>query len=144
MLEDFADLGEYPYPGSRERRQTVPLSRPLEAEPLDEDVLGKGTIMILHGEQVEFFTIGQVARAIGRSAVTLRGWEAKGVIPQSGYWKPSDDPRGRRRLYTRAQAEGLVVLAIECDVLDARSRRPLDEFKARAWALFNELKKGRA
>lgn len=139
MLEQFEDLESY-YPGSRERRQTVPASRPSAVE---EDLLGTGTVMILSGREVEFFTIGQVARAINRKAGTLRMWEAKGILPQSGYQKPSKDPRGVRRLYTRDQAEGIIRLAKASGVMDAESRRPLHDFSAWVWALFNELKGAR-
>lgn len=99
--------------------------------------------MVLKGRDVEFFTIGQVARAIGRKSGTLRTWEQQEIIPPSGYRKPSPDPRGVRRLYTRAQAEGIIRLAKECGVMDAGSRRPLHDFKAKVWALFNELKGAR-
>lgn len=103
-------------------------------------MLADGTFLVLRGQPVEFFTIGQVARAIGRTATTLRAWEDKGVLPESGYKTQARDPRGVRRLYTRAQAEGVIRLAKECGVMDASSRRPLHDFKTKVWALFNELK----
>lgn len=140
MLDDFAGLGQY-YPGSREVRQTVPASRPLAVEEVD--LLGEGTMMTVRGREVEFFTIGQVARAINRKAGTLRAWEDKGILPESGYVKRGKDPRGDRRLYSRDQAEGIVRLAKACGVMDADSRRPLHDFKAWVWALFNELKEAR-
>ena len=96
--------------------------------------------MTVAGQRVEFFQIGQVARALGRRSVTLRTWEAKGIIPQSGYIKPSPDPRGVRRLYSRAQAEAIIRLAKETGVMDAGSRRPLHVFKDKVWAAFNELR----
>lgn len=136
MLDQFADLGEY-YPGSRERRQTVPASRPLAVE---EDLLGTGTVMVLRGQPVEFFTIGQLAAAINRKAVTLRAWEAGGILPTSGYHTPSKDPRGRRRLYTKAQCLGIIRLAKDHDVMEAGSRRPLHEFGRAVAELFTELK----
>lgn len=139
MLEHFQDLGSY-YPGSRERRQTVPASRPLAVE---EDLLGKPTVMTLFGVRMDFFTIGQVARAINRQAVTLRAWEHKGILPPSGYQTYGKDPRGDRRWYSRAQAEGIIRLAKECGVMDTGSKRPLHEFKAKVWALFNQLKEAR-
>lgn len=139
MLEEFTDLDRY-YPGSRERRQTVPASRPLGLADFLPDPLGEGEWMTLNGKSVEFFLIGQVARAINRKAGTIRAWEDKQVIPESGYVKRGKDPRGDRRLYTRAQAEGIIRLAKECGVIDSSSRRPLHEFKAKVWALFNELK----
>lgn len=136
---DLSDLEEY-YPGSRERRQTVP-SAP--ATGVEEDLLGAPLILVLHGRDTEFFTIGQVARAIGRRAGTLRAWEAKGVLPTSGYTKPSDDPRGRRRLYTRPQAEGIIRLAKTHQIMDAESRRPLDGFGKDVAELFAELRRTR-
>lgn len=63
----------------------------------------------------EFFTIGDLARALGRRPVTIRKWERDGVIPQAQYQIPGrdNDPRGRRRLYTRKQVEGMVRVAAE-------------------------------
>jgi len=128
------------YPGSRERRDQPPAP----ASGVDEeDRLGTGTTMIVRGRQIEFFYVGQVARAIGRSPVTLRAWEASNVIPKSGYIKPGKDVRGRRRLYTRAQAEAIVRLAKIHGVIDPGSRKPLTDFKHAVWAAFAELKGAR-
>lgn len=124
------------YPGSRVRRQQSPGPAPV----VEEDPLGTGTFMVVRGRRVEFFGIGQVARAINRTSVTLRAWEAKGVIPKSGYVKNGADERGRRRLYTRAQAEAIIRLAKIHDVMDAGSRKPLHDFKRDVWAAFAELK----
>lgn len=136
MLDEFARLGEF-YPGSRERRSTSPA--PAAGMPA-EDLLGPGMVLELRGQSVEFYTIGQVARAIGRQAGTLRKWETDGILPPTIYQKPSKDPRGRRRLYSRAQADGIIRLAIECGVMDAGPRHPLKDFSTKVWALFNELK----
>ena len=136
MLDQFAGLDQY-YPGSRERRQTVPASRPLAVE---EDLLGTGTIMRVRGERVEFFTIGQLAAALNRKAVTLRAWEAAGILPTSGYHTASKDPRGRRRLYTRDQCAGIIRLAKEHNIMEAGARRPLDAFGQAVRELFTELK----
>lgn len=138
MLDQFTDLGQY-YPGSRERRETVP-SAPAAGVDEEPASLGKPLILVLRGTDTEFFTIGQVAGALGRKAGTLRAWENKGIIPTSGYTKPSPDPRGRRRLYTRQQAEGMVRLAKTHRVMDADSRRPLDAFSRDVIALFTELR----
>lgn len=97
--------------------------------------------MILRGKRVEFFTIGQVARAINRKSVTLRSWEADGTLPPSGYVKPSHDPRGKRRLYTRAQAEGIIRIVTELGLLDVSKRPPRADLKARLWELFNQLRR---
>jgi hypothetical protein len=128
------------YPGSRERRDQ-PAAPAFGVE--EEDPLGTGTVMIVRGRQIEFFYVGQVARAIGRSSVTLRAWEASNVIPKSGYIKPGKDARGRRRLYTRAQAEAIIRLAKIHGVIDPGSRKPLTDFKHAVWAAFAELKGAR-
>lgn len=96
--------------------------------------------MIVRGQTIECFTIGQLAAALNRTANTLRGWEADRILPRATYVTPSKDPRGRRRLYTRAQCEGLIRLANELGIMDAAARFPLAEFKRRAWKLFTELK----
>lgn len=127
------------YPGSRERRDQPPAP----ATAVEEDPLGTGKFLVVRGQRIEFFYVGQVARAINRTAVTLRAWEASGVIPKSGYVKPGVDARGRRRLYSRAQAETIIRLAKIHDVMDAGSRKPLTEFKHSVWAAFAELKGAR-
>jgi len=132
---DLSELDQY-YPGSRERRHSA--SAP--ATGVEEDPLGTPVIFVLRGADTEFFTIGQVARAIDRKPGTLRTWEANGILPTSGYTKPSHDPRGRRRLYSRPQAEGIVRIARELGIADSASRKPLDEFARRVAALFTELK----
>ena len=134
MTFDFSDLGTYP--GSRERRQTV---APLAA-PVVEDVLGPGKIYTLNGRDVEFYTIGQLAAALGRKSGTLRKWESQGVIPKP-YWLPAKDPRGVRRLYSRAQAEGIIRIANATGVMYGHCK--LDEFGRQVQALFDELKGAR-
>lgn len=128
------------YPGSRVRRQQAPAPAPRVEE---DDLLGEGTFMTVRGQRVEFFGIGAVARAINRSAVTLRSWEANGIIPKSGFVKSGVDARGRRRLYSRAQAEAIIRLAKIHGVIDPGSRKPLTDFKHAVWAAFAELKGGK-
>jgi len=77
---DFSDLG--PYPGSRESRWTVPS---LPASAVEDDILGEGTIMVLRGRDVEFFTIGQLAAALNylaTEALDLIGCHASEIIVQ--------------------------------------------------------------
>jgi hypothetical protein len=131
---DFSDLESF-YPGSRERRQTV---APLPASAVPDDMLGDPVIMVLNGRDTEFFYLGQIARALGRKPGTLRKWESEGILPSSGYVKPSKDPRGRRRLYTRQQADGIIRAAKTTGVMDGKC--PLDEFGRQVRALFAELR----
>ena len=129
------------YPGSRERRDSPPAPAPVAA---DEDVLGDGIwLEDRRGIKVEYFYVGQVARAINRTSVTLRSWEAKGIIPKSGYVSRHKDPRGKRRLYSRAQAEAIIRLAKIHGVIDPGDRKPLTAFKRDVWAAFAELKGAR-
>lgn len=133
---DFSELEEF-YPGSKERRKVTPPPPDVE----HEDRLGKGTMKLLNGVEVEFFTIGQLATALGRRPVTLRKWEADGILPTSGYVKPAKrkDPRGRRRLWTRAQCEGILRIAYQEGIMEAGKKVSVQSFGAKVRALFEEL-----
>lgn len=93
-------------------------------------------------KDAEFFTIGNLADALGRESGTIRKWENTGVIPKAAFLTPGEDPRGRRRLYSRAQIEGLVRIAAEEKILVNPDNRPISRtaFKERAWELFASLK----
>jgi hypothetical protein len=138
------ELEEFYYPGSSTPRKTVTVVPSSGVAPDDDtdaalSMLGESVSFTVAGVDVEFFYIGQLAAALGRSATTLRRWESDGTIPKSGYIKPSKDPRGRRRLYTRAQAEGIVRLAVEEGLLDTNKIAGTN-FSARVEALFKALK----
>lgn len=136
MLDKFAELGEL-YPGSRQRRQTV---APLPVPAVDDGLLGEPVIYVVNGRNTEFFLIGQVARALGRKPATLRKWEDGGITLRPQYDAPSHDPRGIRRLYSRAEAEGMVRIAKATGIMN--SRAPLADFGRQVRALFKELAKG--
>lgn len=133
-------LGEF-YPGSKERRQVnhVPDDEP------DVPELGTGRKLLVSGIEVEFFSIGDLARALNRQPVTIRAWENEGILPTSGWTKPGKDrdPRGRRRLWTRPQVEGIWRIARDEGVLHPGPRINIlkTQFTARVKALFVELKK---
>lgn len=133
----LADLGDY-YPGSRERRQVN--SVPAEEEP----DLGKGRMLKVRGVDVEFFGIGTLARVLNRKPVTIRAWENEGVIPTSGWTKPGldKDPRGKRRLWTRAQIVGIWRIARDEGVLEPGPRVSIHatRFTERVTALFEQLR----
>jgi len=137
MVDDF--LSKF-FPGS---------STPLDFEArkaVKEKEIGewdaKPLIFNVGGVPTEFFTIGQLATALGnRSANTLRAWEKEAIIPKSPYVKSSQDPRGRRRLYTRAMVEGMVRIAQEEGVLWPHKGTRLTEtqFTPRVLQLFKTL-----
>ena len=55
----------------------------------------------VNGQRVECGTIGEFAKAFGsgRSSHSIREYERRGLIPCAPLILPSDDYRGRRRLY---------------------------------------------
>lgn len=136
----MADLGEF-YPGSRERRQVnhVPDDEP------DAPELGTGRMLLVNGREVEFFSIGQLAAVLNRKPGTLRSWETEGVLPRSGWTKPGrdKDPRGRRRLWSRPQVEGIWRIARDEGVLEPGPRINIlkTQFTTRVRALFEDLRK---
>lgn len=134
----MSDLDGY-YPGSREKRQV----NHVEAdEPLD---LGTPWVLKVQGVDVEFYPISSLAAALNRTTGTIRMWEGTGLIPTSGWSKPGRDrdPRGKRRLWTRAQIEGVVQIAREEGVLfpGPRINVTRTRFTERVTALFEQLRK---
>jgi hypothetical protein len=107
-----------------------------------EDWDAKPFTFLVNGKEQEFFSIGQLGKALGnRSPVTIRKWERDGILPKSPYTKPSQDPRGRRRMYTRAMVEGLIEIAKQEGVLWPDKGRRLTEtmFQQKAVNLFRKL-----
>lgn len=139
--EQLAALEQY-FPGSK-----TPLLadrvRELQKEVIDkwDD---KPHRFSVNGVEQDFFTIGQVAMALGnRSANTLRAWEKDGTIPKTRYMKNSHDPRGRRRMYSRAMVEGMIRIAEEEGVLFPNKGIRISDtkFTERVQELFNRLTK---
>lgn len=123
------------FPGSRQR--ITPPSGP-------PDVLGgvTGKTYTIKGKPVELFGIGQVAEALNREPVTIRSWERKGFIPRATFSKPgaNQDPRGRRRLWSRAQVEALVRIAQEEGILsDTHKQVTRTQFARKVLDAFKEI-----
>lgn len=138
-LDEFRDIQEY-YPGSTRpiiRHPNRDVDRRFDRPEWDDKPLK----LKVGGKEMEFFTVGQLGDALGgRRPVTIRKWERTGVIPKPTFRKPSEDPRGQRRLYSRAQVEGMIRIAEEEGVLYPYSR-PIkeSEFTAKVIELFKEL-----
>ena len=112
-LEMFGDLPDFP--GKR-----LPKNRPSTKKTQADNVLDKfngarSKTYIINGETKVFFSIGELAKALGRKPVTLRMWESRGWIPKATYRTPK--PRGAqipnksvqgRRLYSLEQVTFLV------------------------------------
>lgn len=141
--QQFADLGEQFYPGSTKPIIRHPNRLHTEAAPSVANWDVKPRKYTVGGVETEFFTVGQLAQALGgRQSVTIRKWEREGVIPKSTYQATGrdGDPRGRRRLYSRAQVEGMVRIAQEEGVLVSH-QKPIrsTNFTARVVELFQRL-----
>lgn len=98
------------YPGSkRKRRDPKVIEKPSKA-PVSEDWASKPLIKVINGKNIEFFTIGSLARALNKSEVSVRLWIRKGYLPTEPYRLPATKmPDGKvvpgRRLYTREMIE---------------------------------------
>lgn len=104
----FADLDDY-YPGSKRKRREAP---PESTQDLSWDE--KPLIKFMDGKEVEFFLLGSLAKALGKSPVTIRLWERKAYIPRSPYRLPSHiNKKGKeipgKRVFTRE----LIQIAVE-------------------------------
>lgn len=141
LFGDLAEDVEEFYPGSRHAIVRHP-NRVPDSPPDPDRWDAKPKILKVGGVDKEFFTVGQLALALGgRKPVTIRKWERTGVIPKPTFVKPSDDPRGQRRLYSRAQVEGMRKIAEEEGVLSTHAARRITQtqFTERVVALFREL-----
>jgi hypothetical protein len=124
------------FPGSRQ---------PITGSPAGlRDLLGglSGKTFTIAGKEVELFSISELAEVLNRKPVTLRKWEQKGIIPKATFVKPgaNQDPRGRRRLYSREQVLALVRLADEEGILhDLHKQVTKTQFRTKAWAAFREI-----
>lgn len=132
------------YPGSKQVRRAV---SGVSADPWDS----YPHIEMLHnGETKRFYTVGILAKALGKSSQTIRKWENWGYIPRSQYRFPGRSSsthhrkEGQRRLYTREQIEGVVSVAYETGVLTTEGKANnvgSSGFPEKVTALFEELKR---
>jgi len=131
--------GEALYPGGRERTRDYDTDKQ-DVIDLSKMNLGPSQQVSLDGVMTECFTIGQLAAALNRKSVTIRKWEADGVLPEAMYRTWAKTPNGRYRLYTRAQVEGLVLIAYEEGIL-VSTWKPIKNtsFTARAFTLWEKL-----
>ena len=119
-LDFFNDLPDFP-------GKTPPKNRKItQRDSLIEDRLNgaKSKKLIVNGVQREFFTVGELAKALNRKPGTIRMWELNGWIPKAKYRTPPPKkeqipgkvPKGRR-LYSLEQVEFLqtALLRFELD-----------------------------
>lgn len=109
---------------------------------------------IVEGHKVDCYTIGELAKALGRQVVTVRKWEVEGRIPLAPIVDPGMDGRhGRRRYYTAAHIVGMVRIAAEEGILldpfsprrgQRMSQISETKFTERVFVLFEDLLKASA
>lgn len=109
-LELLGDLPDWP--------GTTPPKNRSESKPrvvLDRYNGAVPKIFRIGGVDKELFTVGQLAKALGRKAVTIRMWEHQGWIPKATYRTPAPagsqipgKPSKGRRLYSVEQLEYLL------------------------------------
>jgi hypothetical protein len=138
----FSDVDQY-YPGSKRKRKE-------KVEPKHEihpdfawDARPRITTLP-SGEDIELFTIGAIAAALGRPVITIRTWIKEGYLPAAPYRLPvkknvnGKDHQGRR-LYSRAMVEKVVELFGKSGLLyikriDWDLHRQLSNEIAEAWS----------
>lgn len=136
----FAELDNY-YPGSKRKRREPP--KPEVQPEVDWDSKSyKKTLP--NGKDVEMFTIGALASALGRPLITVRAWIKEGYLPASPYRLPTkknvkgEDHLGRR-LYSRPMIEAAVELFGKAGLLHTKRiewslHRQLSIDIAEAWS----------
>jgi len=128
MTEDFidstfADLDVF-YPGSKRKRRD---SAPKTAEHVQmQNWDAKPQVKTLpNGRDVELFTVGSLAQALGRPFVSVRVWNDNGYLPKAPYRLPTkknkhgEEHKGRR-LYSRAMIEVAVDIFSKNGLLDVK------------------------
>lgn len=58
-----------------------------------------------------FYSLGDLARVLGRSPVTIRKWIRLGILPETPFKYTTPDIRGSRRLFTEGMIAGVLKIA---------------------------------
>lgn len=137
ILDDFERLfgkqqDEF-YPGSKRKRRESPEARQerkvaeRRQARQDESWDAHPVEVWIGATRYEMFRIGALAKALNRDSNTIRAWIRKGWLPRNSYQTPpvvgSRGDAGRR-LFTRAQIEGIVAIAKEEGLMEWRDRPP--------------------
>lgn len=136
LRDDFSQLQDEYYPGSKRKRRESKEARQERraterAEAKDNeswDAHPWRKHVRIQGREIdlEMFPIGALAKALGRDSVTMRAWIRKGWLPKAQFQThPLPGTRGDagRRLWTRAQIEGIVAIAQEEGLLNEHPPR---------------------
>jgi hypothetical protein len=123
----YGDFEEFvrDYPGKKK-----PALRDQKPEPKPEATWdARPRRYFVNGVKQEFFTVGHVALALGRTSRTIRWWESKEVIPPATFRaaspKKSKVKAAGDRLWTRSQVEVMIRVAQEEGVLEGKAPSPV-------------------
>lgn len=111
--EEFGELQEKYYPGSKKVKKSVERKRKKRAPPKEENWLLKPKVYRVDGVDKEFYTIGALAEAVNKQPVTIRMWIDKGYMPDTRFRTPKVGEQKGRRLWTRKQIEEISRIARE-------------------------------
>ena len=121
-LAAFEDLKDWPGkrpPANRSAPPERPEVDPWDAKPRSYKVQGVDTI---------FYTVGDLAVAVNRTARTIRHWERIGVIPPATFRSPrphkSPLKEAGDRLYSHAQVLVVIAAAEATGVLNGKAPTP--------------------
>lgn len=129
-LELLGDLPDWPGNTPPKNRSTT--QKPISSEKYNG---AKSKTYRISGIDRELLTVGELAKALGRKAITIRMWENQGWIPKatyrtsppSGQQIPGKPSKGRR-LYSIEQLETLLKAASLYSI-DQPSKANWDGFK---------------
>jgi hypothetical protein len=120
----FADLDVF-YPGSKRKRRDSAPPKTVEHVSIQQWDAKPQVKTLPNGKDVELFTVGALAQALGRPFVSIRVWNEKGYLPKAPYRLPTkknvhgEDHKGRR-LYSRAMIEAAVQLFDKAGLLEVK------------------------
>jgi hypothetical protein len=141
MTDDIIEqaFGDLYYPGSKRKRREEKVVEPKQSS---WDAHPRPTTLP-NGKEIDLFTIGALAEAVGRPVITLKLWMDEGHLPTSPYRLPTKiDKNGKerqgRRLYSRSMIETAVATFSKFGVLhvkriDWAKYRKVTEQIAEAW-----------
>ena len=120
----FADLDVF-YPGSKRKRRDSAAPKSVDHVPIQQWDAKPQVKTLPNGKDVELFTVGALAQALGRPFVSIRVWNENGYLPKAPYRLPTkknkhgEEHKGRR-LYSRAMIEAAVAIFDKAGLLQVK------------------------
>lgn len=142
LIEEMFSAVDNYYPGSKRKRRETEKTAPTVKEEKTWDSSPRITTMP-NGQDMELFTLGALADALGRPVITVRDWVRKSYLPTAPYRLPAvnnknGDPHNGKRLYSRAMIDSAVEIFGKAGLLgetrvEWSSHRQVTEDIATVW-----------